>query len=151
MTEHTSLLTSSREIYLPMRILLNSETIIISHFSRQQVSGGTWQSMCHKAWQWKMHVGHMATRHAEENGCVTHGKPCVHMHVNKDAYKMGGQFVEEGRSRKERRRKKIRERKERNKEREGEKKRKNEKRKSAFRRSELVGLRSKVQGLHFKR
>ena len=46
----------------------------------------------------------------------------VHMHANGHAYKMGGQFVEEGSSRKERRRKKKRERKERKKEREKDKK-----------------------------
>ena len=54
---------------------------------------------------------------------MTHGKPCVHMHTNGHIYKMGGdQFVEEGRSRKERRRKKKMERKERKKERKNEKK-----------------------------
>ena len=54
---------------------------------------------------------------------MTHGKPCTHMHANGHVYKMGGdQFVEEGRSRKERRRKNKRERKERNKERENQKK-----------------------------
>ena len=62
-------------------------------------------------------------RHAKANACVTHGKPCVHMHANGHVYKMGGdQFVEEGRSRKERRRKKKKERKERKKERDKEKK-----------------------------
>ena len=53
---------------------------------------------------------------------MTHGKPCVHMHANGHAYKMGGQFIEEGRNKKERRRKKKREGKERKKEREKEKK-----------------------------
>ena len=63
------------------------------------------------------------TKHAKANACVTHGKPCVHMHANGNIYKMGeDQFVEEGRSRKERRRKNKRERKERKKEREKEKK-----------------------------
>ena len=61
-------------------------------------------------------------RHAKANACVTHSKPCVHMHANEHAYKMGGQFVEGGRSIKERRRKKKRKRKERKKERENEKK-----------------------------
>ena len=56
------------------------------------------------------------TRHAKENACV-------HMHANGHVYKMGGdQFVEEGRSRKERRRKQKRERKEIKKEIEKEKK-----------------------------
>ena len=64
------------------------------------------------------------------------------MHANGHAYKMGGQFVEEGRSRKEIIRKKKRERKERKKKR--ERREKMEKRKFAFRRSELVGPRSKV-------
>ena len=32
----------------------------------------TWQAMCHNAWQ----------RHA----CVTHGMPCVNMHVSFEAY-----------------------------------------------------------------
>ena len=41
------------------------------------------------------------TRHAKENACVTHGKPGVHMHANGHAYKMGGQFIEKGRSIKE--------------------------------------------------
>ena len=62
------------------------------------------------------------TRHAKANTSVTHGKPCVHMHANGYAYKMGSQFVEEGRNSKERRRKKKRERKEINKERKKEKK-----------------------------
>ena len=62
-------------------------------------------------------------RHAKASACVTHGKPCVHMHANGHIYKMGGdQFVEERRSKKERRRKKRMERKERKKEREKEKK-----------------------------
>ena len=54
---------------------------------------------------------------------MTHDKPCVNMHTSGNVYKIGGdQFVEEGRSKKERRRKKERERKERKKERENEKK-----------------------------
>ena len=124
-----------------MRISLNSETIIISRFSRQRVSGDTW-------------LGHVSQGMARANACVTHGKPCVHMHANGHAYKMGGQFVEKGRRRKERKRKKKKKRvrKERKKERKGEKKkRKREKRKYAFRRSELIRPRSKVRGLHFKR
>ena len=73
------------------------------------------------------------TRHAKANACVTHGKPCVHMHANGHATKMGGQFVKEGRSRKERRRKKKRERKERKKEREKEKKGRERRRKGNLR------------------
>ena len=81
------------------------------------------------------------TKHAKANACVTHGKPCVHMIANGHIYNMGGdQFIEEGRSRKEKRRKKKRERKESKKERE----RKRGKRKSAFRQSKLVGPKSKV-------
>ena len=77
---------------------------------------------------------------ARANSCVTYGKPCVHMHANGHAYKMGGQFVEEGWSRKKRRIKNKRERKEIKKE-IGEKKERNrEKMKSAFQRSELVGI-----------
>ena len=86
-------------------------------------------------------------RHAKANACVTHGKPCIHMHANGHAYKMGDQFVEERRSRKERRRKKKKERK-RDRENEKKRERNREKRKSAIRRSELVGPRSKVRGLH---
>ena len=59
---------------------------------------------------------------ARANVCVTHGLPCVYMHANGHAYKMGGQFIEEGRSTKERRRKKKREGKKRKKEREKEEK-----------------------------
>ena len=51
--------------------------------------------------------------HVKANACVTHG----HMHANGHAYKMGSQFIEEGRRRNESRRKKKRERKERKKER----------------------------------
>ena len=81
---------------------------------------------------------------ARANACVTNDKPCVHMHAIGHAYKMGGQFIEERRSRKERRMKKKTERKERKKEerkkeREKEKKKKErEKRKFAFRWSELI-------------
>ena len=109
-------------------------------------------------------ASHVSQGMARTNACVTHGKPCViryakanacvWMHANGHAYKMGGQFIEEGRSRKERRRKKKRERKETKKEREKEKKneeKEGEKRKFAFRRSELVGPRSKVRGLYSKR
>ena len=78
-------------------------------------------------------TSHVSQGKARENACVTRCKPCVHMHADGHAYKMGGQFVEEGRSRKERRRKKKneekerrrkkkRERKERKREREKEKK-----------------------------
>ena len=68
------------------------------------MSDDTWQAMCHKAYK--------------GNACVTHGKPCVHMHANGHVYKMGGdQFIEEGRSIKEKIRKNKRERKERKKER----------------------------------
>ena len=56
------------------------------------------------------------------NAYVTNGKPCVHMHAIGHAYKMGGQFVEEGRSRKERRRKKKREREKKERERRRKKK-----------------------------
>ena len=80
-------------------------------------------------------------KHAKANSCVTHGKPWVHMRTNGHIYKMGGdQFIEEGRSRKEKKRKKKMERKESKKERE----RKRGKRKSAFRQSELVEPKSKV-------
>ena len=49
------------------------------------------------------------TKHVNANTYVTHDKPCVHMHANGHIYKMGGeQFVEEERSRKERKMKKKR-------------------------------------------
>ena len=59
------------------------------------------------------------TRHAKANACVTHGKPCVQMHANGLAYKMGGQFVEEGRvERKGEGKRKEKERKEKDREKE---------------------------------
>ena len=42
MTKRTSPLGSSREIYLPRRILLNSEVVGISRFLRREVSDDTW-------------------------------------------------------------------------------------------------------------
>ena len=68
------------------------------------------------------------TRHAKANACVTHGKPCVHMHANGHVYQMGGdQFVEEGRSIKKKGegKRKGRERKERERERRRRKEEKN--------------------------
>ena len=50
MTEMTSPLESSREIYLPRRILLDSEIIEISRFSRSGVSGDTWQGHGDATW-----------------------------------------------------------------------------------------------------
>ena len=51
--------------------------------------GDTWQAMCHNAWQ----------RHA----CVTHGMPCVNMHVTFEAYIYGvpTQFIEGGKKKME--------------------------------------------------
>ena len=43
MTKRTSPLKSSRKIYLPRQILLNSEVVGISRFSRRGVSDDTWQ------------------------------------------------------------------------------------------------------------
>ena len=83
------------------------------------------------------------TRHAKANACRTHGKPYVHMHVNGEVYKRGGnQFVEEERNKNERKEKKKREEKKERKRRKGERKRGT--RKSAFRRLKLVGQRCKV-------
>ena len=39
-------------------------------------------------------ASHVSQGMARSNTCVTHGKPCVHMHANGHAYKMGGQLVE---------------------------------------------------------
>ena len=41
-------------------------------------------------------ASHVSQGMARPNACVTHGKPCVHMHANEHAYKMGGQFLEKG-------------------------------------------------------
>ena len=83
-----------------------------------------------------LHVGHMAS----------HVSPC--MKVGRSMKRGGDSLVEEGRSIKEMRRKKKKERKERKKEREreGEERERERERKGspAFRRSELVGPRSKV-------
>ena len=79
---------------------------------------------------------------------MTHGKPCVHMHANAHAYKMGGQFVEKGKE--EEKEKGEKGKKERDRE-EEKSERKREKRKFAFRRSELVRPRNKVRGLHSNR
>ena len=43
MTKRTFPLKSSREIWLPRRILLDSEVVGISHFLRRGVSNDTWQ------------------------------------------------------------------------------------------------------------
>ena len=67
-------------------------------------------------------ASHVSQGMARANACVTNGKPCVHMHADGHAYKMGGQFLEEGGSRKERKRKKKRERKERKKKKKKKKK-----------------------------
>ena len=35
-------------------------------------------------------------RHAKANACRTHGKPCVHMHVNGEVNTRGGKSVRRG-------------------------------------------------------
>ena len=72
-----------------------------------------------------------------------HGNPCVHMHVNEEVFKRGGKLVRRGgKQQKGNEGKKREEKKKERKRRKGERKR--GKKKSAFRRSELVGPRSKV-------
>ena len=78
------------------------------------------------------------------HACRTHGKLCVNMHASGNVYKWEVILVRRGRDEHKGKRK-MRERKERKKEgkrRKGERKR--EKMKLVFRRSEFVGLRSKV-------
>ena len=77
---------------------------------------------------------------------MTHGKPCVHMHGTWNVYKMGWRSVHRG---EEEQKGKGKEGKEEMKEKRERRRRKGERKmekwKSAFRRSKLVGLRSKVR------
>ena len=68
---------------------------------------------------------------------MTHGKPCVHMHVNGEVYKRGGKSVRRGGEQQ-----KGKQGKKKRKRRKGERERR--KRKSTFQRSELVRPRSRV-------
>ena len=82
------------------------------------MSSETWQAMCHKACKGKCMCD---TWPCKENACVTHGKPCVHMHVNGEVYKRGGKSVRRGREQQKgtegKKRRKKREREERERER----------------------------------
>ena len=75
--------------------------------------------------------------HAKANACVTHGKPCVHMHVNGEIYKRGGKLVrrggeqQKGKEGRKKRRKKEKEREERERERGGKENRRSDGRNSS--------------------
>ena len=89
------------------------------------------------------------TMHEKENACRTHSKPCFHMHGTWNVYKMGWRSVHRGGEEQKRKEGKRKEKgrigREKKRKREGEKKgREREKRKLVFRKSKLVGLRSKV-------
>ena len=77
----------------------------------------------------KAYVKPYVKRHAKATTCRTHGKPCVHMHVNGEVYKMGYKSVhrggeeqkgKEGKKEKKEKKKKEKEKKGREKEKEKE-------------------------------
>ena len=69
-------------------------------------------------------ASHVSQGMARPNACVTHGKPCVHMHANGHAYKWGvhNHFVEERAGKEKRKGEKERKGKEKRKRKKKEKK-----------------------------